>query len=345
MSDQRTPVEEEPSVGRIMGILSGYWTARILLTAARSDLFTALSGTSATAAELGERLGFRMPGANDFLLSLAGLGMVEAAEDGTFRNSPAAERYLVRGRPEYIGGYVQFVDRELNTAWDGLGTSLRTGLPQNPAARKGNPYDTLYADREATESFLESMDMLNTPLLQRLDGLEWSGHATFVDVGGARGNVARHLVRRHPHLKGGVFDLPQLEASFDAHMKSLGDEGRVSFHPGDFFVDELPEADVLILGHVLHNWSTEDRRTLLRKAYDAVRPGGAVVVYDPMVSNSRPPLYATLAALSMLVWSAGGGEYSVGECHAWLREAGFRPETVGPEDTPDDVLVIGRKAR
>lgn len=63
-----------------------------------------------------------------------------------------------------------------------------------------------------------------------------------------------------------------------------------------------------------------------------------------MVSNSAPPLYATLAALSMLVWSAGGGEYPVSDCHAWLEEAGFRPETVGPEDTPDDVLVIGRKS-
>ncbi|WP_245880779.1 methyltransferase [Streptomyces zhaozhouensis] len=117
----------------------------------------------------------------------------------------------------------------------------------------------------------------------------------------------------------------------------------MAFHGGDFFKDPLPEADVLIFGHVLHNWSTEDRRTLLRYAYEAVRPGGAVIVYDPMVSDSKPPLYATLAALSMLVWSAGGGEYAVGECHTWLREAGFRPETVGPENTADDVLIIGHK--
>jgi hypothetical protein len=122
-----------------------------------------------------------------------------------------------------------------------------------------------------------------------------------------------------------------------------GPKGQIAFHGGDFFKDPLPEADVLIFGHVLHNWSTADRRTLLRNAYSAVRPGGAVVVYDPMVSNSMPPLYATLAALSMLVWSAGGGEYAVADCHAWLKEAGFRPETVGPEDTTDDVLVIGHK--
>ncbi|MCL7378077.1 acetylserotonin O-methyltransferase [Streptomyces sp. 35G-GA-8] len=346
MSDQKNsdPESQEPSVGQVMGPLTGFWQTKILLTATESDLFSELSGSSATAEELSERLGYRMPGASDFFLALAGLGLLHASEDGTFRNSPAAERYLVRGRPEFIGGYLQFCERELNPAWEGLGAALRTGSPQNPGALEGNPYETLYQDRESTESFLESMDTLNTPLLRRLGEIDWSGYGSFVDVGGARGNVAHHLALTHPHLKGVVFDLPQLEESFTSHMAALGDDGAVSFHGGDFFAGPLPESDVLIFGHVLHNWGVDERRTLLRKAYDAVRPGGAVIVYDPMVSNSTPPLYATLAALSMLVWSAGGGEYPVSDCHAWLKEAGFHPETIGPEDTPDDVLIIGRKS-
>ncbi|WP_189541713.1 methyltransferase [Streptomyces gelaticus] len=345
MSDQNISAKDELSPGQIMGVLTGYWQARILLTAASFDLFTLLSEEPASAEQVSERLGIRMPGASDFLLALSGMGFLEAAEDGMFRNSPAAEQFLVRGRPAHIGGYLQFCERELNPAWDGLGTALRTGSPQNPAARSGNPYDTLYADREATDSFLESMDMLNTPLLRRVSSLDWSRYGSFVDVGGARGNVAQHLVREHPHLEGGVFDLPPLEGAFAAYMNSLGGTAkeRIAFHGGDFFKDPLPKADVLIFGHVLHNWSADNRRTLLRNAYSAIRPGGAVIIYDPMVSNSRPPLYATLAALSMLVWSAGGGEYAVGECHSWLKEAGFRPETVGPENTPDDVLIIGHK--
>nr|PPQ62299.1 methyltransferase [Streptomyces sp. QL37] len=328
-----------------MGILSGYWHTKILLTATEADLFTVLSGGSATAEELADRLRFRLPGASDFLLALAGIGLLEAAEDGTFRNSAAAEAFLVSGRPGYVGGYLKFCDRELNPAWDGLGESLRTGLPRNAAAREGNPYHTLYQDTEATDSFLESMDMLNTPILERVGALDWSPYESFVDVGGARGNLAHHLTGAHPHLKGAVFDLPPLAEAFGTHMKALGGGDGIAFHGGDFFSDPLPGADVIVLGHVLHNWGPKDRAALLRTAYDAVRPGGAVLVYDPMVSNSRPPLYATLASLSMLVWSAGGGEYSVAECHALMKEAGFRPETVGPEDTVDDVLVLGHKDR
>lgn len=343
MNDHHSP--KEASVGQVMGILSGYWQTKLLFTAVESDVFTRLSGAPATAEDLARSLGHRMPGARDFLLALAGIGLLEATDDGTFHNSPAAERYLVSGRPEFVGGYLKFCESELNPAWDGLSESLRTGEPRNTAARAGNPYYSLYEDREVTHSFLESMDMFNTPLSRRVSDLDWEKHQSFVDVGGARGNLAHHLVTTHPHLTGTVFDLPQLEQPFTEYMKTLGDQGAVSFHGGDFFTDPLPEADVLVFGHVLHNWGAEDRVTLLRKAHAAIRPGGAVLVYDPMVSNSRPPLYATLASLSMLVWSAGGGEYSVGECHAWLKEAGFRPETVGPEDTPDDVFVIGHVDR
>lgn len=349
MSDQDTPAPGEADPGRIMGILAGYWQARILLTAAETDLFTVLAEGPAAAGPLSERLGLRMPGTRDLLFALEGMGLLESTGDGLFRNSAEAERFLAADSPTSIGGYLRFCENELNPAWDGLGAALRTGLPQNPAARSGNPYDSLYADQGATESFLKSMDMLNTPLLERLDALDWTRYRSFADIGGARGNVALHLVGNHPHLSGTVFDLPPLAGPFEAHAaphRRSGQGGPLDFVGGDFFKDPLPEADVLILGHVLHNWGTEDRRTLLKSAYTAVRPGGAVLVYDPMVGGgSKPPLYAALAALAMLVWSSGGGEYSVGECHEWLAEAGFRPETVGGADTPDDVLVIGHKDR
>lgn len=342
MNSQQTQASEGPAPDRIMAILSGHWQTKILLTAMESDLFTHLSGAPATAAELSDRLGYRMPGAGAFLLALAGLELLEV-EDGRFRNSPAAERYLVRGRAEFVGGYLQFCDRELNPAWDGLGVTLRTGTPYNRAAVEGNPYQSLYEDESVTDAFLESMDMFNTPIALRVSALDWSGYHSFVDIGGARGNLAHQLVSNNPHLTGIVFDLPQVERAFAKHMAALGAPEAISFVGGDFFTDPLPEADVLIFGHILHNWAVGDRIRLLRNAYQAVRPGGAVFVYDPMVNDDTPPLNAVLASLSMQVWSAGGQEYSVEECHAWLKEVGFRPDTAGFADMRDDVLVIAHK--
>ncbi|GHG83270.1 methyltransferase [Streptomyces griseocarneus] len=343
-SDRPDQTAEGAGAGQVMDILFGHWRTELLLTAVESDLFTHLSGAPATAEELAARLGYRLPGAESFFVGLVGLGLLET-EDGRFVNAPAAEQHLVRGRPGYMGGYLQFCRRELNPSWDGLGTALRTGLPQNRAAREGNPYHSLYEDKSATDLFLDSMDMFNSGIASHLADLDWSRYTSFVDVGGARGNIAHELASRHPHLTGEVFDLPPLESSFTEHMAALGGAGRVSFHGGDFFADPLPEADVLIFGHVLHNWGPEDRLRLLRSAYAAVRPGGAVIVYDPMVGDAVPSLYATLASLSMLVWSNGGREYSVDECHAWLKETGFRPETVALPDGVNEVLVVAHKDR
>ncbi|MBW4722355.1 methyltransferase domain-containing protein [Saccharothrix sp. SC076] len=324
--------------------MSGHWQTRLLMTAVESDLFTLLSHSPANAAELAGKLGFRMPGARDFLLALHRLGLLELVDD-VFRNTPVADRYLVHGRPEYIGGYLLFCDRELNPAWNGLSGTLRTGVPSNPAAVTGSPYEALYQDDELADSFLSGMDMFNTHVAVALSELDWTRYHTFVDVGGARGNLAHHLVRANPHLSGVVFDLPHVEPVFTRHMATLETNGSVTFQGGDFFTDPLPAADVLILGHVLHNWSPADRVRLLRNVHRAVNPGGSVVVYDPMVGDRTPPLYSLLAGLSMRVWSAGGQEYSVEDCHGWLREAGFRPDDGGSRRLGDDSLVIAHKDR
>lgn len=342
MDSHPSQAPEGPGPELVLALLSGHWQTKILLTAVESGLFGQLAAAPATAEELAGRLGYRMPGARDFLRALVGFGLLELV-GGRFRNSPAAGRYLVPGRPGYVGGYLRFCDRELNPAWDGLDETLRTGLPRNRAAVEGNPYEALYQDPETTDSFLDSMDMFNTPVAMRLADLDWSGYQSFVDVGGARGNLARHLVARNPHLTGVVFDLPQLAPAFARHMSALGMPSSISFHGGDFFTDPLPEADVLIFGHVLHNWGNEERVELIRSAYKAVRPGGAIFIYDPMVDDDTPPLNAVLASLSMQVWSAGGQEYSVRECHGWLRAAGFRPVAGADGALPDDALVIARR--
>lgn len=343
MAAQSTELSVNP--GPIMGLMAGYWQVRMLLAAVEHGVFTELAGRSATSAELAGDLGLVPLGTNDLLVGLSHLGLLEL-RDGTFTNSAVADRFLVQGRAEYLGGYLRFCQQELNPAWDGLATALRTGQPQNRAAVEGNPYDTLYQDTDATDGFLDSMDLLSTPIALALSRFDWSRYKSFVDIGGARGGFAHQVVTGNPHLTGAVFDLPPLEPAFKRHMDKLGGAApSIAFHGGDFFTDRLPEADVLVFGHVLHNWGVADRVRLLKNAYDAVRPGGAVFVYDPMAGGTEPSMHAVLAGLAMLVWSRGGAEYSVQELHGWLTEAGFRPETAEVAGLHDDVLVIGHKDR
>lgn len=343
MADQSQTLPVNP--GPIMGLMAGYWQVRMLLAAVEHDVFTSLAGRSATSAELAGDLGLVPHGTHDLVVGLSHMGLLEV-DDGKFTNAPIADHFLVGDRPGYIGGYLRFCQNELNPAWDNLATALRTGQPQNQAAVAGNPYDTLYQDGEATDGFLDSMDLLSTPIALALSRYDWSPYSSFVDVGGARGTFAHQVVVQNPHLTGAVFDLPPLEGTFTRQMARLGGPAtEIAFHGGDFFQDALPKADVIVLGHVLHNWGVEDRVRLLQKVYDALDPGGAVFVYDPMAGGDAPSLHGVLAGLAMLVWSRGGHEYPVEDLHGWLAEAGFRPETAEVADLHDEVLVIGHKDR
>lgn len=319
-----------------------FCSAKVLLGAVELGLFTVLVEGAATEAELQERLGLHPRGSREFLNALVRLGLLRR-EDDRYANSPTADRYLVRGTPTYIGSFLQRADRVLYPAWGNFTDSLRTGESQIEGSGKDNMFTHLYQEQEQMRDFIAMMDALSGTLGPELaEIMDWSPYGSVVDVGGARGNLAALLVKAHPHLEAAVFDLPPVEAAFHEYMRELGLSDRVRFHGGDFFADPLPETDVLILGHVLEDWSPDRRRQLVRKAYDAIRPGGKLLVYDPMLDDERSPLVNLLTSLTMLVVTHGGSEYSIEECEGWMREAGFAGTEIHNLDS-DDILIIAHK--
>jgi hypothetical protein len=325
----------------VLQIAAGARRAQVLLAATELGVFRELAQGPHTREELAATLGLHPEGSRDLLLALLALALIER-DGAAYRNTPVADAYLTPGRPGYLGGFLGFLDSVLHPVWRGLAGSLRTGQPQNDAAGAGDPYGPLYREHTGRTDFLDAMDVLNAPIGAELSQLDWTGRTSFVDVGGARGNLAAQIVKASPGLSATVFDLPELEPAFDAHMADLGLTGRIRFAPGNFFTDPLPGAEVLIFGHVLKNWPEQRRRELLAKAFTAVPPGGEVLVYDPMIDERRPQLPNVLASLNMLVWSAGGAEYPVPAARSWMFGAGFGAVTarrIGATST----LLIGRK--
>jgi SAM-dependent methyltransferase len=156
--------------------------------------------------------------------------------------------------------------------------------------------------------------------------------------------VPVEIARSHVHLTGGGFDLPQVEPAFASYVRGQGLTERLRFYPGDFFADPLPTADVLVMGRILHNWDLPSKKMLLRKAWQALTPGGVIIVYDPLIDDGRLQPHGLLSSLNMLIETAGGFEYTASECSEWMREAGFfaiRSESLGDLHT----AVIGTKHR
>jgi hypothetical protein len=316
--------------------------AKLLLTACELGLFADLHlHSGSTAAEIGARLHLSGRGLHDFLDALATLGLLTRDGD-RYDVTDAASLHLVPGRPTYLGGFLDRANRVLYPAWDNLSRALRTGDPQVASARAGE-FERMLAQPDQLAQFLRMMDSVTTPLAPVLaTAVDWSRFRDLVDVGGAQGNLAARLVCAHPHLTATVFDLPVMAAALTEHMATVCPPTPVRFVGGDFFVDPLPSGDVLILGHVLHNWAPEDRQLLVKKAFAALRPGGDVLVYDAMLDDERSDLARLVVSLNMLLVTRGGSEYPAAQCERWLADAGFveiRRQPLGRADT----LVSGRK--
>ncbi|MGA4850153.1 methyltransferase [Streptomyces sp. G5(2025)] len=304
--------------------------AKVLHSAVTLGVFGALAKSPADAAELARRTGTHHRMVPDFLDALVGLGLLERTE-GRYRNSPLARAYLVPDSSSYLGGFVELTNETLYGTWGRLTEALRSGEPQHLDSDKGGFVGDRHKDRAKMKRFLAGLDAysdrMGTELARRLD---WGRHFSFVDLGGARGNLAAVLVRAHPHLQATCFDLERTRPLFTEHIGGLGLADRVAFAGGDFFTDPIPPADVVVLGHILHGFDTTRRRELLGRVFEAVRPGGTVLVYDRMIDDDRSDPERLLSSLHMRLVSPDGSEYRVADCRAWLLGAGFTDDDAQP---------------
>ena len=315
---------------------------KVLFAAIELEIFTILDEGPMTLEQLQERAGLHPRTGRDFLDMLTAMGILDRT-GSTYANSPAANKYMVQDKPNYAGGFLMMLTGFMGPGWDSLTDTLRTGRAHGQTDDGEVPFGGVFDNPMALGFFLSGMDSVNGivgPALAKV--FDWSRVSSFADLGGARGNLAAALVTAHPHLSGVVFDQPPVEPFFTDHMANLGTSDKVRFFGGSFFVDPLPTVDVLIYGNVLHDWSVDQRRGLIRKAYEALGPQGTLIIYDPMLDEDRTRADNLMLSLSMLLTSPGGNESPPSDYRQWMEEAGFKVEDVLPLPARA-TAVVGRK--
>ncbi len=322
----------------------GFWASRTLLSAVEMELFTELAKHPESAAALESRLGLHPRASRDFLDALVALGFLQRS-DSLYSNTPATEMFLDKRKPSYIGGMLEMASHRLYGHWAHLTEALRTGELQNESKGGGeSPFTALYADPERLKGFLKAMSGIshsaNMAIAQKF---AWDKHKTFADLGTAQGDLAVQVALANPHLQGKGCDLGVVGPIFEEYAAQNGVAGRIGFQPLDFFHDPFPAVDVLMMGHILHDWNLEQKKLLLRKSFQALPPGGALIVYDAIIDDDRSKnAFGLLMSLNMLIETPGGFDYSGADCTAWMREAGFR-ETFVQHLVGPDSMVVGLK--
>lgn len=324
----------------------GFWSAKALLTAVELGVFGVLAQSPHSAPELSAALELNGRGVRDFLDVLTSLGLL--VRDGErYANAPRAATHLVPGLPGYIGGALEMSNARLYPVWAKLSEALRSGEPQNEAKQEeAQYYHQMQREQERLRSFLRGMTGLSmAAALAIAEKFPWRERLTFCDVGGAQGGLAATLVQRHPHLSGSVLELPSVQPFFDEYVQPFGFGERLRFQGADFFQDPLPRADVLIMGHVLHNWDLERKRLLIRKAFEALPPGGVLLVYEALLDDERrQATFGLLMSLNMLLVTSGGFVFSGQDCRGWMQEAGFGEVRVDHLSGPDWMVIATKPA-
>jgi hypothetical protein len=321
-----------------------FWPSKTLLSAIEMGVFTELAHGAEPFDALCGRLGLHPRSARDFLDTLVALGFLTRSGD-RYANAPETDLFLDKRKPSYIGGLLEMANQRLYPFWGHLTEALRTGQPQNEV-KSGGPgmFETLYADPARLRSFLAAMTGIshgaNMTIARRFP---WKDYRTFVDVGTAQGDLAAQIALANPHLRGTGFDLPEVAPIFEEYIGAVGVADRVEFTSGSFFEHDIPTADVVLMGHILHDWDLPTKKMLIAKAFAAVPSGGAMVVYESIIDDDRSKnAFGLMMSLNMLIETPGGFDYTGADCMGWMKEAGFSSTRVEPLVGPDS-MVIGIK--
>jgi len=317
-----------------MEVGMAFWPAKVLLSAVKLGVFTVLGGDAKTGAELTGELELHDRANPDFFDTLVALRFLQRDGDGPgshYRNTAETALFLDKNSPAFIGGFLEMANDRLYPFWNDLPEALQTGKPQNETKHGGaGVFEELYSKPERLEQFMDAMAGISMGNFQAFaDKFDFSPYKTLCDVGGAAGTLSMIIASKHPHLTITTADLPPATAIAEKKIAAAGLSDRLSAVSIDFFKDELPKADVITMGMILHDWNLENKMMLVRKAYDALPEGGAFVVIEALIDDARREnAFGLMMSLNMLVEFGDAFDFSGADFNGWCRDAGFKSTEV-----------------
>lgn len=336
--------EATPDV--VLDLINAFRRSKAMFAATHLGVFDQLADSSPLSlAELAHKTATRPEPLERLLSACCALGLLER-EGGSYRNTPAASRYLARQSPDSLAGYALYSNDALWQLWAHLEDGLREGTPRWRQAFdiEGSIFSGFFRTDEARRTFIHGMHgfgRLSSPEVVRVFNL--SRFRRIVDLGGATGHLAIAACERYGAMSGIVFDLPEVVELAKPYLAASRASARLSVHSGDFFQDPLPPADLFALGRILHDWNDDRILLLLRRIHAALPPGGGLLIAETLLDDDGlGPVPALLQSLNMLVCTEGR-ERTAAAYAALLEQAGFHQVEARRTDAPLDAVLAIRK--
>jgi acetylserotonin O-methyltransferase len=329
----------------VVDLIDAFRRSKVMFVALSMGVFERLYQDSADIVTLAAELNASADALERLLDGCVGLGLLQ--KNGVaYTNAPIADVYLRRDSPDTLSGYIRYSDTALYKMWGNLEQAVRQGHHQwkETFGGDGPLFSHFFKNEESKRDFLAGMNgfgMLSSPAV--IAAFDLGKFRRLVDLGGATGHLPIAACERYPELRAAVFDLPTVIPVAREYIAKSTASSRIDAIPGDFFADPLPPADLYALGRILHDWSEDKIRALLRKVFDALPSGGALLIVEKLLSEDKSgPTHVHLQSLNMLVCTEGK-ERTLGEYATLLREAGFSDVSGKHTGKPVDAVLAAKR--
>ena len=331
---------------RLMDVAFAFVSSQAFVSAHDLGLFDALTLTPATVEDIAPRIGIRPVACRRLLMLLASLGLVERDGDG-FRNSDLGELCSSRS-PVKLGATSRINPFYAMTAH--LTDALREYSPrwqQTLGVTAADAFAALYADPAALRDFAELMNAISVPQGQLIaDRFDFAPHRCIMDVAGGPGGQSIAISVKHPHLRGVITDLEPVCIVARENIAASGLNDRFTAVAADLLAGPYPlGADVILLGHILHDWSDDVCGTILRNCAAALPAGGILLISESVLNDdfSGSTVTHVKDLLMLLANESGARERSEPEYRELLDASGFDVTDLLRLDAPRDLLVARKR--
>ena len=340
-----TRTESTISPSKIIETGMGFWASKTLLTAVSLGLFTLLAKGPLSAKEIMEQLELSDRSVYDYLDALVALGFLKRKgleQKAIYSNTAETDLFLDKNKATYIGGMLEMSNSRLYSFWNNLEDALKTGLPQNEVKNGNLPFfDVLYSNEKRLRQFISAMggfQMAN--FITFAKNFDFSNYKTLCDIGGAGCELSMQVSTHHPHMECISFDLPKVSEIALEKLEKIDFSPRIKIISGNFFNDDFPNADVITMGNILHDWGTRDKKLLISKAYQALPKGGALVILENLIDDERKEnVFGLLMSLNMLIETYEGYDFTANKFKRWAMEAGFQNTEMIPLAGPTSAAI------
>lgn len=322
-----------------------FMASKTLLSAVELELFTKIGAEGMTGAELANVLSLAPRANPDFFDGLVSLGMLDRDGDGPsarYRNTPETAVFLDKTKPAYVGGILEMANARLYPFWGDLTNGLKTGKPQNEV-KDGGPsmFRALYANPARLEQFIDAMTGVSAGnFIALTEKFDFSRYRTLADIGGSAGILSIMVANRHRHMRCVTADLAEVEPIAKKKIADFGLADRVKTATVDFFADALPEADIITMGMILHDWDLPTKKMLIRKAWEALPEGGAFIAIEAIIDDARRQnTFGLMMSLNMLIEFGDAFDFTGADFTSWCKEAGFRRTEIVPLAGPSSAAI------